>query len=83
MKFSSGFLNNGEICAILNPLGKHPSDNNKLAILVTMGANTCAQRFYNETGKISRGDDFAGILLMSCSTSSSETEPKLSRIGPV
>ena len=70
------FLSNGETCAILNPRGKLPSYNAKFAILVTTGANTSAQRFNSETGQISCVDDFAGILLMSCSTSSSETEPK-------
>ena len=48
-----------------------------------MKANTSAQHFNNETGKMSRGDDFAGILLMSYNTSSSETELKLFWIGPV
>ena len=78
------FFSNGETCAILNPLRKHSSDNDKLTILATTGANTSAQRFNNETGKISSGDNFAGILLMSFSASaSSETESTLSRIGPV
>ena len=79
----SRFFSNDEACAILKPRGKHSSNNNKLTILATTGAYTSAQCFNNETRKISCSDDFKGILLMSCSTSSSETEPKLFRIGPV
>ena len=60
---------------LCHPLGKHPSDNDKLAILVMMGENTSEQHFNNETGKISCGYDFEVILLMSCSTSLSESKP--------
>ena len=62
----------------MNPLGNHPSLNDKFAMCAIAGARALIQVLTRDVGRMSLGEDFGDIDAISLTTSSTVTGARMS-----